>query len=96
MTDKQAARAARQLAYHRQRLEEIEARMAENSAALDHYLQTNEQEAAVLPGGYAIAQDDDGEIAVSAPTSADHGYQQLCLINYTQESPQKEQKEVSR
>lgn len=80
LTDKQAANAARQLAYHRERLAQIEQRMAENVAALDHYLAANYREAAVLPGGYAIALDDGGEIAVSAPANADHGFTQLCLI----------------
>ena len=80
LTDKQAANAAHQLAYHRERIPQIEQRMAENAAALDHYLQANDQEAALLPGGYAIATDDDGEIAVSAPANADHGFTQLCLI----------------
>lgn len=80
LTDRQAAKAARQLAYHRERIAEIEVRMAENAAALDHYLAANDQEAALLPGGYAIATDDEGEIAVSAPANADHGFTQLCLI----------------
>ena len=80
LTDKQAANAAQQLAYHRERYAQIQQRMAENAAALDHYLQANDQEAAVLPGGYAIATDDEGEIAVSAPANADHGFTQLCLI----------------
>ena len=85
LTDRQAANAAKQLAYHRERIEEIERRMAENAAALDHYLQDNDQEAALLLGGYAIARlqpsdDEEDEIAVSAPTNADHGFTQLCLI----------------
>ena len=85
LTDRQAANAAKQLAYHRERIEQIEQRMAENAAALDHYLQANDQEAALLPGGYAIARlqpsaDDEGEIAVSAPANSDHGFTQLCLI----------------
>ena len=80
LTDKQAASAARQLAYHRERYAQIEQRMAENAAALDHYLQANDQEAAILPGGYAVSTTDEDEIAVSVPASADHGFTQLCLI----------------
>lgn len=80
LTDRQAANAAKQLAYHREYIAFVEQRMAENAAALDHYLQVNDQEAAMLPGGYAIVTDDEGEIAVSAPASADHGFTQLCLI----------------
>ena len=80
LTDKQAANAARQLAYHRERIEQIEQRMAENAAALDHYLNANDREAVILPGGYAISTTDEDEIAVSAPANADHGFTQLCLI----------------
>ena len=80
LTERQAANTAKQLAYHRERIAFMEQRIAENAAALDHYLQANDQEAAVLPGGYAIAADDEGEIAVSPPANADHGFTQLCLI----------------
>ena len=80
LTDRQAANAAKQLAYHRERIEQIEQRMAENAAALDHYLQANDQETVILPGGYAIAATDEDEIAVSVPANADHGFTQLCLI----------------
>ena len=80
LTDRQAANAAKQLAYHRERYAQIEQRMAENAAALDHYLQANDQEAAVLPGGYAIAATEEDEIAVSVPHNAEHGFTQLCLI----------------
>lgn len=79
-TDKQAAKAAKQLAYHRERYTRMEQRMAENTAALHHYLRANDQKAAVLAGGYAVALDEKGGIAVSPPTSADHGFTQLCLI----------------
>ena len=54
--------------------------MAENAAALDHYLNATDQGAAILPGGYAISTTDEDEIAVSVPASADHGFTQLCLI----------------
>lgn len=80
LTDRQAAKAARQLAYHHERLAEIEARMAENSQALDQYLLIREEEAAQLPGGYRVQRDEDGKIQSRKPERTAHGYQQLCLI----------------
>jgi len=50
--------------------------MEDNAAALRTYLVTENKEAAVLPGGYAVGLADDGEVAVSAPRAAG-SYEQL-------------------
>lgn len=54
-TERQAATAARQLHYHRERLRWIRDRMRDNEALLLSYLTRLDAEAAVLPGGYEIA-----------------------------------------
>jgi hypothetical protein len=53
-TERQAARAARQLHYHLERLSWIEGRLRDNEALLLLYLTRLGAEAAVLPGGYRV------------------------------------------
>ena len=53
-TERQAALAARQLHYHRERLRWIEGRIRDNEALLLLYLSRLEAAAAVLPGGYRV------------------------------------------
>ena len=53
-TEGQAALAARQLHYHRERLRWMRGRMRDNEALLLHYLTCLEAGTAVLPGGYRI------------------------------------------
>jgi hypothetical protein len=66
-TERQAAQAARQLHYHRERLGWIEVRMRDNEALLLSYLTRTGAGAAVLPGGYRVsggAVSPDGDVAV--------------------------------
>lgn len=53
-TERQAAHAARQLHYHRERLRWIRDRMRENEVLLLHYLTHLDAAATTLPGGYRI------------------------------------------
>ena len=76
VTERRAAAAARQLLYHRRRLQWMAERMEANAAALETYLIAQGREAAVLSGGYAVGITDAGEVAVSEP-QAGPGYEQL-------------------
>lgn len=76
VTERLAASAARQLAYHRRRVRWMAGRMEENAAALATYLVARGEEAAVLPGGYAVVLTDAGEIVVSEPEAGPE-YEQL-------------------
>ena len=78
ITERRAARAARQLLYHRERSQWMEERMEANAATLEAYLVDQDKEAAVLFGGYAVTAPEAGEIAVSAPETG-AGYEQLRL-----------------
>jgi hypothetical protein len=53
-TERQAALAARQLHYHRERLRWIRDRMRDNEALLLIYLTRLGADATVLPGGYRV------------------------------------------
>ena len=53
-TERQAALAARQLHYHRERLRWMQDKMRANEALLLHYLTCLDAGTAVLPGGYRI------------------------------------------
>lgn len=80
-TERQAARAARQLHYHRARLRWIEDRTEENEALLLSYLTRLGAGDAVLPGGYRVSGTHaapSGGVAVErlAPESP---YEQLVL-----------------
>ena len=83
-TERQAALAARQLQYHRERLRWIRDRMRDNEALLLLYLTCLGADATVLPGGYRVedyastGQAMDGEMTVEklAPESP---YEQLVL-----------------
>jgi hypothetical protein len=65
-TDRQAALAARQLHYHREKLGWIQARIRDNEDLLLLYLTHLDADAAVLPGGFHIGggASTAGEIAV--------------------------------
>lgn len=76
VTERRAAAAARQLLYHRRRIQWMAERMEANAAALETYLIAQGQEAAMLSGGYAVGITDAGEVAVSEP-QAGPGYEQL-------------------
>ncbi|CAN5625854.1 hypothetical protein BH24ACT20_BH24ACT20_00360 [soil metagenome] len=54
-TERQAALAARQLLYHREKLHWIQTRMNENEALLRFYLTRLETNVVVLPGGFHVA-----------------------------------------
>ena len=80
-TEKQAALAARQLHYHRERLGWIRDRMRKNEATFSLYLTGLEAHAAILPGGYRISGERasaDRDVAVEklAPAAP---YEQLSL-----------------
>lgn len=53
-TERQAALAARQLHYHRERLRWMLSRMRENEEMLRFYLAALDAQEAVLPGGFRV------------------------------------------
>ncbi|QIN84601.1 hypothetical protein GBA63_19575 [Rubrobacter tropicus] len=80
-TERQAALAARQLHYHRERLRWIRDRMRDNEALLLRYLTGLEKRATVLPGGYRISGEraaPDRNVAVEKLALA-NPYEQLVL-----------------
>lgn len=79
ITERRAAVAARQLAYHRRRIRWMEERIEVNAAALEAYLIAEGKEAAGLPGGYVVEATETGEIVVAEP-EAGAGYEQLVLL----------------
>lgn len=81
LTDRRAATAARQLAYHRDRMRWMERRMEENEAALESYLTLQGSEAATLPGGYRLVRGDSGGLVVEEPEPTTR-YEQLELPVY--------------
>lgn len=56
-TERQAALAAKQLQYHREKLGWIQARMIENEALLRFYLTHLETDMVVLSGGFRVADE---------------------------------------
>ena len=79
ITERRAAKAARQLLYHRQRLAWMEGRMAENAAVLETFLVAVGEERALLPGGYVLTREEEG---AAAPVEvrravAEGGFEQL-------------------
>ena len=87
VSPKRAARAARQLLYHRGRLSYLERKLAENSALLEVFLIQNEASGeaegkgrTILPGGYVVERAPSGEITVwedASGTPPESGFQQL-------------------
>lgn len=106
-TERQAALAARQLQYHRERLRWIRSRMRDNEALLLLYLTRLGADATVLPGGYracghaSTGRAMDGEVTVEKLVS-ESPYEQLvlpvaCLSGdpaHGCESPESPRKEV--
>ncbi|MDP9476833.1 MAG: hypothetical protein M3R38_14295 [Actinomycetota bacterium] len=81
LTERRAAKAARQLLHHRERLAWMEERMAENATVLESFLVALGEERAVLPGGYVLSRDEKGG---GAPVevrriAAEDGFEQLRL-----------------
>lgn len=58
-TEKQAARAAKQLLYHRRRINWIERRIEENEEKLVSYLVGQDAPKGYLPGGYEVWLDEE-------------------------------------
>ncbi len=83
-TERQAALAARQLHYHRERLRWIQDRMRDNEALLLIYLTRLGADATVLPGGYSVEDHAstgraiDGEVTIKKLVS-ESPYEQLVL-----------------
>jgi hypothetical protein len=80
-TERQAALAARQLHYHRERVRWIRDRMRDNETLLSLYLAGLENHAMVLPGGYRILNEralPDRKVAVQKLSPASP-YEQLAL-----------------
>ena len=87
-TERQAALAARQLHYHRQKMRWIEGRMRDNKALLLSYLTRVGTGAAVLPGGFRVTDENaspDGDIAVER-LNPGTPYEQLLLLTDERES----------
>ena len=80
-TERQAALAARQLHYHRERLRWIRDRIRDNEALLSLYLTALDARATLLPGGYRISEQHappDRDVAVEKFSPA-NPYEQLAL-----------------
>ena len=81
VTERRAARAARQLLYHRCLTEWISRNRAENEATLESYLSGSGEDRVVLLGGYVLeraGEDQASAVEVSEPI-AGPGYEQLKL-----------------
>ncbi len=74
-----AGQVARQLHYHRERIQWMEQKIEENERALKAYLVTTGKDAEILPGGYAVAITEDERLALQQPTTGTK-YEQLELI----------------
>ena len=84
ITERRAARAARQLLYHRRLMDWISCKTAENEATLENYLISSGEDRVVLLGGYALeraSQDQESAVEVSEPVvaGAELRYEQLEL-----------------
>lgn len=80
-SERQAALAARQLHYHRERLRWFRDKMRDNETVLLSYLTRLDSDAAILPGGYEIAGElasPSGDVAVRKLTP-ESPYEQLAL-----------------
>ncbi len=88
ITEKGAARAARQLIFHRERIGWMLERIAANEGALREYVAHNArsgdilpesaQRRLILPGGFIVAVDHSGEVVVERMASRG-GFVQLTL-----------------
>jgi hypothetical protein len=80
ITERQAAFAARQLLYHRERLGWMEERMGENAALLESYLALAGEDETVLPGGYVLLREEGSGTPVRVRRIvASGGFEQLRL-----------------
>lgn len=82
IAERRAARAARQLLYHKKLLEWISHKMAENEATLEGYLISTKEDRVALPGGYVVERASESQeniVEVSEPIS-DPEYEQLKLL----------------
>ena len=82
VTERRAARAARQLLYHRRLLEWISRKTAENEATLEGYLIGAGEDRVVLLGGYVLERGDedrDSAVEVLEPIAGPE-YEQLELL----------------
>jgi len=78
ITERRAANAARQLLYHRERLEWMEERMGENAALLESYLTLVGEEEPLLPGGYVLVREEGSGTPVRVRRiAASGGFEQL-------------------
>lgn len=81
ITERRAARAARQLLYHRCLSEWISRKTAENEAMLEGYLVGIGEDRVVLLGGYVLEHGEDRESTVEVSESiAGPEYKQLELL----------------
>ena len=81
ITERRAARAARQLFYHRRLMKWISRKTEENEATLESYLICSGEDRVVLLGGYALeraGEDQENTVEVSEPITGLE-YEQLEL-----------------
>lgn len=81
ITERRAAKAARQLLYHRRLSEWISRKTAENEATLESYLIGTGEDRVALLGGYVLERADEGQesvVEVSEPLAGPE-YEQLEL-----------------
>ncbi len=81
ITERRAARAARQLLYHRHLTEWISRKTEENEATLESYLTASGEDRVVLLGGYVLkcaGEDQENTVEVSEPITGPE-YEQLEL-----------------
>ena len=82
ITERRAARAARQLLYHRRLLEWISRKTIENEATLESYLIGSGEDRVVLLGGYVVeraGENQESLVEVSEPISEPE-YEQMDLL----------------
>lgn len=82
ITERRAAKAARQLLYHRQLSEWISRKMVENEATLESYLIGCGEGRVVLLGGYVLehaVEDQESSVKVSEPIASPE-YEQMELL----------------
>ncbi len=86
ITERRAAKAARQLLYHRGLSEWISRKTAENEAILEGYLVGSGEDRVVLLGGYVLeraGEDGESAVEVSEPITGPE-YEQLVIPDFAE------------
>ncbi len=79
LAERRAYLAAKQLAYHRERLPWMRERMEENERLLRERLEESGERRLVLPGGFAVVRAEDGGVVVGQLAAPASRFEQLEL-----------------